>query len=141
MIRYGEDRMSHGCSMRLCATHRIAVLLSTSVVACGGYVDRGRNLYEQGRYIESAEVLQHYEQEIGSEPPSRQAEYATYRGLSMLVLGNYEEARRWMFQAYAIGRTYPGSILPAWQRDLDRGWRQLQPHLLSPQGQSAPPTR
>lgn len=110
--------------------------LAFFVSSCGGYVARGRRLYHEGRYIESAEVLQRHERDLTAEPPKRQVEYATYRGLSMLVLGNYPEAHRWMQHAYNVERTHPGSLQPTWRRDLDQGWQQLQlqiqshPHLL-----------
>lgn len=110
-------------------------LLAFGVSSCGGYVARGRRLYHEGRYIESAEVLQRHEHDLRAEPPSRQAEYATYRGLSMLVLGNYGEAHRWMQLAYIIERNYPGALQPMWRRDLDQGWHQLQLRQ-----QSQPPT-
>ena len=97
--------------------------------ACGGYVARGRRLYHEGRYIESADVLARHEGDSRGEPPRRQAEYATYRGLSMLVLGNYPEAHRWMQFAYSIEEKYPGSLRPEFRTDLDRGWMQLQPRL------------
>jgi hypothetical protein len=97
--------------------------------ACGGYVARGRHLYNEGRYIESADVLARHEDDSRGEPPRRQAEYATYRGLSMLVLGDYPEAHRWMQFAYSIENKYPGSLRPDFRRDLDHGWMQLQPRL------------
>lgn len=114
----------------------LTAVLAMLAASCGGYVARGRRLYHEGRYIESAEVLQRHEHDLRAEPPPRQAEYATYRGLSMLVLGNYPEAHRWMRFAYEVERSYPGAMQPAWRRDLDQGWKQLQtqmrahPHLL-----------
>lgn len=110
---------------------RVLLLAALAFVlsSCGGYVARGRHLYHEGRYIESAEVLQRHEANLRAEPPPRQAEYATYRGLSMLVLGNYPEAHRWMQFAYEVERVHPGSMRPAWRRDLDRGWQQLQTQM------------
>ena len=122
----------------------LVAAFAMAISACGGYVARGRRLYHEGRYIESAEVLQRHEHDLRGEPPKRQVEYATYRGLSMLVLGNYPEAHRWMQHAYNVERQHPGSLQPAWRRDLDLGWQQLQgqirthPHVLvsSPHTQS-----
>ncbi len=104
-------------------------MLAMLTMSCGGYVARGRRLYHEGRYIESAEVLQRHEHDVRREPPPRQAEYATYRGLSMLVLGNYPEAHRWMRFAYQVEQTHPGSMQPAWRRDLDQGWHQLRQRM------------
>ena len=110
----------------------LAAILALWVTSCGGYVTRGRKLYHEGRYIESAEVLQRHENDLRAEPPPRQAEYATYRGLSMLVLGNYPEAHRWMRFAYEVERSHPGAMQPAWRRDLDQGWKQLQLQMRVP---------
>lgn len=117
-----------------------AALLAFTLTSCGGYVARGRRLYDEGRYIESAEVLARHERDLRAEPPRRQVEYATYRGLSMLVLGNYPEAHRWMQFAYDVERSYPGSLQPAWRRDLDQGWHQLQMRT-PPAGFGAPSPR
>ena len=95
-------------------------------VSCSsGYVSRGRSLYYEGRFLESAEVLALHEREFGQQPVKRQAEYATYRGLSMLVLGDYPQAHRWLATAYEIERVAPGSLRPEYRFDLDRGWGEL----------------
>ena len=106
--------------------------------SCGSYVTRGRYLYREGRYIESAEVLAFHERELVRESPRAQAEYATYRGLSNLVLGNYPEARRWMGFAYELERRYPGALKPEHRLELDQGWWQLTTRL-RPQGWSGAP--
>lgn len=97
--------------------------------SCGGYVARGRHLYAEGRYIESAELLARHERELADEPPGRQAEYATYRGLSNLVIGNYPEAQRWMTYAYEIVGRYPRALRPDFRMELDQGWYELTSHL------------
>jgi hypothetical protein len=88
-------------------------------------VARGRRLYWEGRYIESADLLARNENRLVDETPRRQAEYATYRGLSNLVLGNYPEAHRWMAYAYAIEQRAPGTLRAEFRADLDRGWGEL----------------
>jgi hypothetical protein len=89
---------------------------------CGGYVSRGRMLYQEGRYIEAAEVLASREHELTEQPLRRQGEYAAYRGLANLELGNYPEAMRWMNFAYEIERRFPGTLRPEFRKDLDPGW-------------------
>lgn len=112
-----------------------ALLLSS----CGGYVARGRHLYREGRYIESSEVLARFENEVGQEPPKRRAEYATYRGLSSLVLGNYPDAHRWMAYAYEVIRYHPDALRPEYRRELDRGWWELSSRLAAPPPLTAAP--
>lgn len=104
----------------------LAVVACAGVVSCGGgYVSRGRHLYYEGRYLESAEVLARHERELVREDASRRAEYATFRGLSLLVLGDFPGAQRWMTYAYAIERSAPGSLRREHRVELDRGWQEL----------------
>jgi hypothetical protein len=103
-----------------------ASLLASS---CQGHVTRGRYLYREGRYMESAELLASYERDLSKEPPKQQAEYATYRGLSNLVIGNMAEAQRWMGFAYELERRFPGSLRPECRLELDQGWWELTRHL------------
>lgn len=105
----------------------LALVACVAVWSCGGgYVSRGRNLYYEGRYIESAEVLARHERELVQEDASRRAEYATFRGLSLLVLGDYPSAHRWMSYAYTIEQAAPGSLRREHRMELDRGWRELR---------------
>ncbi len=117
------------CGVEQPVAHRRTALLIVVVVlggvGCGGYVHRGRHLYQEGRYIEAAEVLEQNERRVAEETPSQQAEYATYRGLSMLILGNYPEASRWMTFAYSLERARPGTLKPERKVELDRGWNEL----------------
>ncbi len=106
--------------------YALALVACTGVVSCGGgYIARGRHLYYEGRYIESAEVLARHERDLVHEDASHRAEYATFMGLSLLVLGDYPGAHRWMGYAYSIEESVPGSLKPAHRMALDRGWREL----------------
>ncbi len=115
------------------------ILAVAFLSSCGGYVSRGRHLYREGRYVESSEVLARYEHEVGQEPPKRRAEYATYRGLSSLVLGNYPDAHRWMAYAYEVLRYHPTALRPEYRRELDRGWWELTSRMAVPPPFSAAP--
>lgn len=108
-----------------CVSAGLACALALLLAGCTSYVQRGRTLYQEGRYLESAEVLARHERELGSEQPQHRAQYATYRGLSMLVLGNYAEAHRWLGYAYALEQSRPGLIPRDVRMELDRGWREL----------------
>ncbi len=116
----------------------VALALGAMLCSCGGYVARGRRLYHEGRYIESAEVLQRHEEDLVDESPRRQAEYATYRGLSNLVLGNYPEAHRWMNFAWEVERRFPGALRPEHRVDLERGWWELSRRISPVAAPSAP---
>ena len=110
-----------------------------SVTACSNYVARGRSLYREGRYIESAELLAVHEVDLREQSPRKLAEYATYRGLSNLVLGNYPEAHRWMTYAYQIERGYPGALRADQRLELDQGWWELTMRM-GPHPAGSPPS-
>jgi hypothetical protein len=114
----------------------VLLLVSTYHVGCTSYIARGKDLYYQGRYIESEEVLARHERDLQHENASRQAEYATYRGLSMLFIGDLPRAYRWMSYAYSIEQANPGALRPQHRKELDRGWNALMARL---HGAAPPP--
>jgi hypothetical protein len=93
--------------------------------ACSSYVKRGEVLYADGRYIEAAEVFERTEGRIGEASLKQKAEYGMYRGLTLLVLGDLNNARRWMNYAYGVERAAPGSLSSDRRALLDRGWYEL----------------
>ncbi len=96
-----------------------------ALLACEGYVRRGSALYADGRYIEAAEVFERTEDRLTASSRREQAEYGLYRGMTLLVLGDVENARRWLAYAYEIERKNPGTLRPDRRTLLDRGWFEL----------------
>jgi hypothetical protein len=115
-------------------TARFVLVVSLlSLVACGGYIGRAKRDYNQGRYLEAAEQLGEHEEELGDLPNRKQAEYGIYRGLSLLQLGDYASATRWLSFAYTVEQANPGTLKPEQRALLDRGLLQLnQAVQLSP---------
>ena len=109
--------------------------------ACSSHVRHGSALYAEGRYVEAAEVFEHTEPRLTRASSREKAEYGTYRGLTLLVLGDIRNAHRWLAYAYEVERFFPGSLRPRQRAALDRGWLELGACLellrLQP---SAPPT-
>jgi len=99
------------------------------VVGCSSYVKRGEALYADGRYIEAAEVFERTEGRIGDASTRQKAEYGTYRGLTLLVLGDLSNAQRWLSYAYSVERAAPGSLSTDRRALLDRGWYELGQRL------------
>ena len=100
----------------------LGLLLS---MGCSSYVKRGEALYADGRYIEAAEVFERTEDRIGEASARQRAEYGTYRGLTLLVLGDLSNAQRWFDYAYGVERAAPGSLSADRRALLDRGWYEL----------------
>jgi tetratricopeptide (TPR) repeat protein len=114
--------------------------LALSGVGCSSHLKRGGALYAEGRYVEAAEVFEHTESQLGEATARERAEYGTYRGLTLLVLGDLRNAHRWLAYAYQLEQLYPGSLRSRERAHLDRGWYDLGARIRSQTpGQVAPP--
>jgi hypothetical protein len=102
-----------------------SVLAICVMQGCSSYVKRGSTLYTDGRYIEAAEVFERTEARLADSSPREKAEYALYRGLTLLVLGDLPHSHRWLTHAYDIERAVPGSLRQDKRVLLDRGWYEL----------------
>lgn len=98
-------------------------------LSCTSYVQRGSTLYAEGRYVEAAAVLEQAEHRIDPADPRENAEYAAYRGLTMLLLGDLRNANRWMAYAYQIEQSNPGALSRDVRSQLERGWADLNEKL------------
>lgn len=99
--------------------------MCVALLGCETYVRRGSTLYADGRYVEAAEVFERTEYRLGDYSPRERAEYGLYRGMTMLVLGDLGNARRWLTYAYEVERVSPGSLRSDRRALLDRGWFEL----------------
>lgn len=103
----------------------VCALALVTLTACEGYVRRGSTLYADGRYIEAAEVFERTEERLPESTPREKAEYGLYRGMTLLVLGDLQNARRWLGYAYEVERAQPGTLRHDRRVLLDRGWYEL----------------
>jgi len=112
------------------------IFLVCSILGCSSYVKRGSALYAEGRYIEAAEVFERTEGRLPESTPREKAEYALYRGTTLLVLGDLRNSHRWLTYAYDIERAVPGSLHQDKRALLDRSWyelgQKLNPTAVSP---------
>jgi len=89
------------------------------------HVDHGRTLYANGHYVEAAAVFEQGESSMAEADQKECAQYGTYRGLTLLVLGDLAQAERWLAYAYAMEQREPGVLNPRLRLQLDRGWSEL----------------
>jgi len=89
------------------------------------HVDHGRTLYANGHYVEAAAVFEQGESSMTVADQKECAQYGTYRGLTLLVLGDLAQAERWLAYAYAVEQRNPGVLNPRLRLQLDRGWSEL----------------
>lgn len=123
---------------------RLQLLVAAAVVpavlvlgGCSTYVKHGTALYANGHYIEAAEVFERTEYRLHDSSPRQRAEYGLYRGMTLLVLGDLNNARRWLAYSYEVERIHPGSLRPDRRALLDRGWFDVgRP---APEGQDTAP--
>jgi hypothetical protein len=86
-----------------------ALLLLTSACAAH-YVTHGTSLYEDGRYVEAAEVFERTEDRLAQSSSSERARFGLYRGATFLKLGDVAHAARWLGYARSIVKSDPDSL-------------------------------
>jgi hypothetical protein len=121
-------------------------VLEASVAACfmaltacgsGHYVQRGADLYGEGRYVEADEVFARSEPRVAQAAPEQRAAYAAYRGATFVALGDLPHARHWLSMASEIERRQPGTLRTEERAFLDGAWRAYENRL--PAAPPAPP--
>jgi hypothetical protein len=104
--------------LRSAAARVLRPLLAVPLVACTYFVSRGSDLYNQGRYIEAAQVLEQTEYRLEhSEAADEHAEYGLYRGATLLRLGDLDGAQHWLAYAQQWEQSHPGALRED-ERDL-----------------------
>ena len=66
-------------------------------------VERGAEFYDERRYIDAAQVFEHNEQQLEEYEAKERAEYAVYRGATLLALGDRNGARQWLAYGARVG--------------------------------------
>jgi len=110
-----------------------SVMLCSALVACGAshYVQRGADLYGEGRYVEADEVFEHSEPRVARAPVEERAAYAAYRGATFIALGDLQHAEHWLSIASELERSHPGTLRKEERAFLDGAWRALTNRLPS----------
>src|SRR5882724_11145696 len=98
--------------MARCAVLAASVVLCGALSACGAnhYVQRGADLYGEGRYVEADEVFERSEPRLARAAPEDRAAYAAYRGATFVALGDLRHAKHWLSVASELERTHPGTL-------------------------------
>jgi hypothetical protein len=79
--------------------------------ACGGhFVARGADLYDDGQYVEAAEVFERTEERLAQSPSDERARFGLYRGATYLKLGDAVHAARWLGYARSVVTSYPSAL-------------------------------
>src|SRR6478609_9214981 len=96
-----------------------------ALTACGSshYIQRGADLYGEGRYVEADEVFERSEPRIARAALEQRAAYAAYRGATFVALGDLPHAQYWLSVASEIERSRPGTLRAEERAFLDGAWR------------------
>lgn len=115
------------CRSRL-LTRAATLLVGAALLgACGGhYVNRGADLFADGRYVEAAEVFERTQHRLSRSDAAEQARYGLYRGATLFVLGDFAHAQSWLAYAYEVERVNPGALDGDERSFLDRVWIALE---------------
>jgi hypothetical protein len=99
--------------------------------ACGAnhFVQRGADLYGEGRYVEADEVFERSEPRVARAPLEQRAAYAAYRGATFIALGDLGHAQHWLSLASDIERARPGTLRSEERGFLDSAWLALSRRL------------
>lgn len=95
------------------------------LTACGSshYIQRGADLYGEGRYVEADEVFARSEPRVARAALEQRAAYAAYRGATFVALGDLPHAQHWLSVATEIERARPGTLRAEERAFLDGAWR------------------
>ena len=90
---------------------RSAIVLSLLLAACGGAsLSSAKSDFAKGRYPQARDELVALEEPSKAWEPKRRIEYALYRGLVHLALGDRAAAEPWIAQAITLDRENPGAL-------------------------------
>jgi hypothetical protein len=108
-----------------------SVVLCGALCACGAnhFVQRGADLYGQGRYVEADEVFERSEPRVARAAVEERAAYAAYRGATFIALGDLGHAQHWLSIATELERAHPGAMSKGEHAFLDGAWRALANRL------------
>src|SRR5688572_2848149 len=97
--------------LRASASMLAASALLALTGACGGhFVSRGAALYDDGRYVEAAEVFERTEERLRQSPSDERARFGLYRGATYLKLGDAVHAARWLGYARSVVKGDPDAL-------------------------------
>ncbi len=85
-----------------------ALLLASG---CGGhYITRAADLYDDGRYVDAAEVFEQTELRLADSSARERARFGLYRGANYLKLGDALHAAQWLGYSRTILNADPSAL-------------------------------
>jgi hypothetical protein len=100
--------MSRACARLVALTALAAFALA--VAGCGGSFGGAKSAYRKGRLAEAKAELVALEDDSRGWSPERRVEYALYRGLVHLSVGDRAVAGLWLRETKAFEDAHPGTL-------------------------------
>lgn len=98
-------------------------MLPLWLLACSSPLSEAQSAFDEGRYPEAVAEYRALASQVGGFEQKELFEYALYRGLAQLALGDAQPARRWLGLAKRLADACPalanddqrGSLMAAWR--------------------------
>lgn len=121
-------------------TRRFGVLTTLcGALACASQTQFPRDLYVQRHYIEAEDLFDHMEGDLAQLSIADRAAYGVYRGMTLLALGDFRRAQRWLSYATMLERDDSQALAPAQKALLEQGWLRVDAEQARLARQAAPP--
>ncbi len=101
------------------------VALATLIVGCSSPLTEARTCFDEARYPQAIAQYRAFRPRVAGLSPSERFEYALYRGLSHLALGDAVPAGRWLLVAKRLSEESPGLATSDQQGRLLSAWRSM----------------
>jgi hypothetical protein len=88
----------------------LLALSAVAASACGGAFAEGKSEFRAGHYPHAKQIFASLEAESRGYDEADRAEYALYRGMTLMALGDRGDAAVWLREAKAIEDTRPGTL-------------------------------
>jgi hypothetical protein len=88
----------------------MGIALALAITGCAGSVGSAKSAYRKGRIDEANAELVALEDDSRGWSPQRRVEYALYRGLVHLSLGDRAVAGLWLRETKAFEDAHPGTL-------------------------------
>ena len=101
------------------------VALAWLLLACSSPLTRARSSFDQARYPDAVAEYQAVRPQLPRLGRLERFEYALYRGLSHLALGDARAAQRWLTVAKRISEQSPELLTSDQEGRLMAAWRSM----------------
>jgi hypothetical protein len=99
--------------------------LALLLLACSSPLTQARTSFAEARYPDAVAEYQALRPQVSQLARPQQFEYALYRGLSHLALGDSRPAQHWLTVAKRLSEAWPGLADREQEGRLQAAWRSM----------------